>query len=234
MGVQKILFNKPIYCGWAILELSKLYMQEFYYNVMKKKYGENVKMIYTDTDSFIFEIKTDDIYDDIFEMKDLFDLSNFSECHKLFDTTNQKVEGKYKRETKEHLISEVIVLAPKSYSYKTIDLYSKKIKEFKKSKGVKSCKHAELLFEHYMSALNGDTEKELIQKTTFNAIRSKEHKVITLTSTKTSLTAFDNKREICADRIHSYAWGFKGKKRLYQRTTLIEKFIDNHIKKINI
>ena len=46
--------NKPIYCGFTILELSKLHMQNFYYNVLKPYYGEKVKLCYTDTDSFIF------------------------------------------------------------------------------------------------------------------------------------------------------------------------------------
>ena len=59
--------NKPVYLGLSILELSKILMYEFWYDYVKPKYGEKVKLCYVDTDSFIVYIKTDDIYKDIAE-----------------------------------------------------------------------------------------------------------------------------------------------------------------------
>ena len=59
--------NKPVYLGLAILDLSKTVIYEFWYDYLKPKYGENAKLCYMDTDSFIVHIKTDDIYKDIAE-----------------------------------------------------------------------------------------------------------------------------------------------------------------------
>ena len=69
MGVEmqkiKVLLNKPIYLGPAVLDLSKTVMYEFHYDYMRPKYGDNLKLCYMDTDSFVYHIKTDDFYKDI-------------------------------------------------------------------------------------------------------------------------------------------------------------------------
>ena len=66
VGVEKqkpkLKLDKPIFIGMSLLDLSKQHMYKFYYDVMKPKYGENIRMVYTDTDSFVFHTKTDDIY----------------------------------------------------------------------------------------------------------------------------------------------------------------------------
>ena len=74
----KTKFNKPIYIGDVILETSKLHMYEFWYNHLKDKYNDKVELIYTDTDSFIIKVQTDDIYKDIYENKNLYDFSGIS------------------------------------------------------------------------------------------------------------------------------------------------------------
>ena len=69
VGVEKqkpkLKLDKPIFTGMSFLDLSKQHMYKFYYDVMKPKYGENIRMVYTDTDSFVFHTKTDDIYQDL-------------------------------------------------------------------------------------------------------------------------------------------------------------------------
>ena len=65
MRKTEITMNKPVYLGQAILDISKTLMYEFYYEYMKPKYGNKVKLCYTDTDSFIIQIFTDDFYADI-------------------------------------------------------------------------------------------------------------------------------------------------------------------------
>ena len=62
---EEVELNKPIYCGAAILDLSKLLMWEFHYNHIKKIYGSKAKLLFTDTDSFCYEITTKDIYKDM-------------------------------------------------------------------------------------------------------------------------------------------------------------------------
>ena len=64
MKKTKVKMNKPVYLGWSILEISETLMYEFWYDYMKPKYGDNVKLCYVDTDSFIMHIKTEDFYED--------------------------------------------------------------------------------------------------------------------------------------------------------------------------
>jgi len=70
-NMQKLtlVINKPSYAGFAVLELSKLRMYEFHYDVIKAKYGDKARLLFTDTDSLMYEIETDDVYKDFFEMR---------------------------------------------------------------------------------------------------------------------------------------------------------------------
>ena len=97
VNITHMTFNKPIYVGFSILELSKYFMYDWYYNALKKKYGENCSLLYTDTDSLLVEIKTEDVYKDMCEMKDEYDLSNYPKDHFLHDGTNKKSYRKNER-----------------------------------------------------------------------------------------------------------------------------------------
>ena len=81
VGVEKqklkLKLDKPIFIGMSILDLSKQHMYRFYYDVMKPKYGENIRIVYTDTDSFVFHTKTDDIYQDLKGINDDMDFSGY-------------------------------------------------------------------------------------------------------------------------------------------------------------
>ena len=78
MRKTKILKNKPVYLGLSILELSKIVMEEFWYDYVKPKCREIAKLCYVDTDSFIVHVKTDDVYKDIVEdVETRFITSNF-------------------------------------------------------------------------------------------------------------------------------------------------------------
>ena len=89
----KTKFNKPIYLGACILETSKLHMYKFWYDYLKIKYGDNVNLIYTDTDSFILEIFTDDVYEDMKNDNHLFDFSEYDKNHKCYNIENKKKIG---------------------------------------------------------------------------------------------------------------------------------------------
>ena len=92
----KHFLNKPIYGGFVVLELSKLLMYKFYYNFLKTKYDEKVRLLGTDTDSLIVKIETEDIYEDIKENIEHFDTSGY-----LIDGIphkNSKIPGLFKDE----------------------------------------------------------------------------------------------------------------------------------------
>ena len=91
-----LTLNKPIYVGFSILELSKSLMYEFHYKYIKNEF--DAELLFTDTDSLVYEIKTEDIYEDFYLDKDLFDLSGYPLHSKFFDPVNKKVIGKMKDE----------------------------------------------------------------------------------------------------------------------------------------
>lgn len=93
-----LLLNKPVYVGAAILELSKIVMYEFHYKMMKPKYGDNINLLFTDTDSLMYEIFTEDVYDDMKQIINYFDTSNYPQDNPLHPTTLKKVPGKFKDE----------------------------------------------------------------------------------------------------------------------------------------
>lgn len=93
-----LLLNKPVYVGSAILELSKIVMYDFHYNVMRPKFGDNLNLLFTDTDSLMYEIFTDDIYEDMIQFQDYFDTSNYDKGSPVYSTKFKKIPGKMKDE----------------------------------------------------------------------------------------------------------------------------------------
>ena len=91
-------------------------MYDWYYNKLKKKYGENCTLLYTDIDSLLVEIKTEDVCKDMSETKDEFDLSEYPKQQPLYDETNKKVIGKMEDECADTPITEYIGLRLKLYS----------------------------------------------------------------------------------------------------------------------
>ena len=131
----KVKMNKPIYLGLSILEISKILMYEFWYDYMKPKYGNDVKLCYMDTDSFIMNIKTNDFYEDIAnDVENRFDISNYEVNRPLPMRKNKKIIGLMKDQLSGKIITEFVTLRPKTYSYLTDDG-----KEDKKAKGTKKC-----------------------------------------------------------------------------------------------
>ena len=90
-----LTLNKPICVGFSILELSKLLMYEFHYRYSKNKF--DAKLLLTDTDSLVYEIKTKNVYENFYLDKDLFDFSHYPLNSKFFDPVNKKVVGKMEK-----------------------------------------------------------------------------------------------------------------------------------------
>ena len=91
-----LMLNKPIYVGFTVLDLSKWMMYDFHYNFINKNFG--AELLFTDTDSLTYEIKSENVYEEFFKWKELFDFSNYAKDSKFYDNANKKVIGKMKDE----------------------------------------------------------------------------------------------------------------------------------------
>ena len=153
MKKAKVKMNKPIYLGLSILEISKILMYEFWYDYMKPKYSNDVKLRYMDTDSFIMNIKTNDFYEDIAnDVENRFDTSNYEVNRPLPMGKNKKIIGLMKDELGGKIITEFASLRPKTYSCLTNDG-----KEDKKAKGTNKCIIKKMIkFNDYKRCLLND------------------------------------------------------------------------------
>ena len=117
MAKTSLLFDKPIYVGMSILDISKVKMYEYHYDIMLPRYTiHNLKLAYIDTDSFIYLIKTDDLFNDMLAMLEYLDTSDYPPNHPCFSVINKKVLGKFKDETKGALVSAFVGLRAKMYA----------------------------------------------------------------------------------------------------------------------
>ena len=203
MKIVEVKLNKPIYLGLSILEISKIIIYEFWYDYMKRKYGDMVKLCYTDTDSLVMTIKTKDFYKDVAQdVQERFDTSNYSVDRPLPKGKNKKVIGLMKDKLGGGIITEFVALRPKTYSYTTDEFI-----EMKKAKGTKKCIIKKMLkFEDYKKCLFGN-ESMLKSQQRF---KSKNHEVYTENIIKIAFSSNDDKRIVPLDRITSYPYGYYG------------------------
>ena len=203
MKKTKVYYNKPIYLGMSILDLSKTLMYDFHYNYIKKKYRDKACLLFTDTDSLMYEIQTEDFYRDIGpDVERLFDTSNYSSDHTsgIKAGVNKKVPGMFKDETGGKQVLEFVGLRAKLYSYRMKHFEEKKCKGVKKNVVRKN-----ITFGDYKKCLFD--KKEMYR--TMNVIRSHKHEVYTEEVNKVALSCEDDKRTILEDNIHTLAIGHK-------------------------
>ena len=203
MEKTKIKFDKMIYCGLIVLDLSKKLMADFHYDLMKRLFPEPGAhtMCYTDTDSFIYEIKYNngDMYKTLAENKQYFDFSDYPKDHPCYDITNKKTLGKFKDEACGKILLEYIGLKPKMYAHQTFN-----DKVCKKVKGIKKCIVEKIInIQDYLDALYKNENVYVEQY----AIQSKKHKVYTIAQQKLAISSNDDKRYILLNNIDTLPWG---------------------------
>ena len=197
MGTIKVVMNKPVYLGQAILDLSKTIMYDFHYDYMKCKYrDEELTLCYMDMDSLIYSIKTEDFYKDIADdIKARFDTSGYVSDRPSLVGRNKKVIGLMKDELGDEIMREFISLRLKLYSYKVGN------SEPKKCKGLKHCVVKKMIsFDNYTKCLFNRERTHRSQL----LFRSHKHEVKTLKVNKLALSREDNKR-ITINGVASYA-----------------------------
>ena len=190
-----------MYVGQAILDLSKLLMFDFHYNFIKKKYTyKRAKLLFTDTDSLMYQINTDDFYDDIRnDIREKFDTSDYPQDHKsgILTGENKKVIGMFKDEVGGKQITKFVGLRPKLYSFKVEDSSTtRKCKGIKKNvvkKGID--------FEDYVRCLFSG-EKQMRK---MNIIKSENHEIYSKEVNKLALSGDDDKRILRKDKVNTWA-----------------------------
>ena len=200
MNLAVLKINKPFYLGMAIMDISKSHMYNFHYNVMKKHFGEKMKLLYTDTDSFIYEFSVDDIYKELQQLKDHFDFSNYPKHSPLWCLENKKIPGYFKDECGGRIIEKFVGLRSKMYSIK---MFGTRDEVVKVAKGVKkSVIKKELSFDDYEQCLLNLKEMQH----DFFSLKSEAHHVFTAHQFKKSLSPFDDKRWY-VDNVTSLPYG---------------------------
>ncbi|XP_050536021.1 uncharacterized protein LOC126902611 [Daktulosphaira vitifoliae] len=230
MDTKIVKFIKPIYVGLAVLDISKSLMYKYFYDVLKPHYGDAISLVYMDTDSFIYLLRVSDFYQDLANSPDLLvcvDASSLPKDHPCYSTNRKKMPGLFSDETSGLTLFEIAALRSKCYAF---DMEGS---ELIKSKGIRGHvdDYKRCLFEDdgdgdeaSKRALAGDNARVIIGAVrdgeipptlslpyTPNrqnvSIRSFEHEVRTLRTTKLALNRFDDKRYTLDNRIDTLAHG---------------------------
>lgn len=225
-----VMMTKPTIVGIAILDISKCLMYEFHYDFIMKHFNEKIcKILYTDTDSFLYEFtgESNDPYEFMRKHSNEFDTSDYPKINPFgIQQLNKKVLGLMKDELKGELIEEFIGLRAKMYAIRTSRERENEV--IKRAKGVKTnvlekkisfkdykkcIEEQKKLRERVRSMTKRDLE-EFIQKHCTkvekqSCMRSIEHTVYNITSDKKVLDPFDDKRYLIPGSHSTYAWGHK-------------------------
>ena len=200
MKKRRVKMNKPLYLGVSILDISKIFMYEFWYNYIIPKYGEKAKLWCTD--SFIIYTKTEDFLEDISsDVEKWFDTSSYDKNDKKLLPIGKykKVPGLFKDQLGGKIITEVVAYRPKAYAYLDDDGNN-----HKKAKVTKKCLiKQKRMFQNFKDCLFND-------KTVYRSqqrFKSHNHDVYTEEVNKVALSSNDDKRLQTFDRITTYPYG---------------------------
>ena len=204
MRKTKVWMNKPVYVGMSILDLSKTLMFSFQYEYVKKKW-EKAEVLYSDTDSLVLKIETDDFFADISgDVAEWFDTNDYAKNHPAvleglpIVKENKKKIGLMKDECGGKIVTEWVALRPKLYSFLTEDGEKQKAKGLKKSMKNKSLRH-----ENFLKCLRtgeSQTRKQCL-------FRSRDHHIFTENMVKVALSANDDKRIVLENGIDTLSLG---------------------------
>ncbi|KYQ47386.1 hypothetical protein ALC60_13588, partial [Trachymyrmex zeteki] len=196
----EVKFDKPIYVGMCSVDISKTCLYEFHHEYMAPLFRNKCKIMYTDTDSLIYHVECDDVYDIMKRDINRFDTSDYS-IDNPYDIplANKKVPGLMKDENNGAVMTDFVGLRAKMYA-----LLVQGKKDTKKAKGVKSSVVAKsIMFEDYTRCLNDAIEMTRRQ----SCIRSKLHEVYMISETKIVLIPHNDKRYIVSGSTNTLPWG---------------------------
>ena len=198
-SVQRVVkLDRPLSIGFIVLERAKFVMFEFFYKGLVPTFPQ-LQLLLTDTDSFLIHVESDDINRDLRLISHFLDFSKYPTTHPLYSTRNAGVPGKFKSETNGKVIAEFIGLRSKCYSILLADSSTKSAAAGPTRDVARRC----LTHDIYRKTLQQVRDFNVQQVT----MRSKNHHMLMLNSNKISLSAYDDKRWIEDDGVHSKAFG---------------------------
>ncbi|XP_048478608.1 uncharacterized protein LOC119690408 isoform X2 [Plutella xylostella] len=199
LNKTKLLYDKPIYLGFCILDISKTLMYKFHYSYMKNKFNDRLKLMYTDTDSLIYHIQTENLYSDIkSNLKDYFDTSDYSiDNRHNFPLVNKKKIGFFKDENNGNIFREFVGLRSKMYAIEVENDF------IAKAKGINKSVTKTFQLNDYKRCLFNQTRK-IDCMLRFKSIK---HVIFTQKCSKISLSHNDTKRKLLENSTDTVAWG---------------------------
>lgn len=199
MNKLEVFLNKPIYAGFSVLDLSKTFLYDFHYNYILKKFENRAKLLYTDTDSLVYEFSVPHIYESMKDDIDRFDTSDYDPNNVYgIPLVNKKVPGLMKDENNGKIMLEFVGLRAKMYAF------SVEGKVIKKSKGSTSASVKHITIEDYKMALFDYKIAKRYQR----LIKSNKHSVFTIQQNKVVLSPYDDKRVLTLGSTDTRPWGF--------------------------
>ncbi|KAE9543664.1 hypothetical protein AGLY_002060 [Aphis glycines] len=207
-----IKFCKPIY-----IDISKTLMYDYHYNVMKKFYRDKIELMYTNTDSLVYHIKTDDFYADLATNPSLFnrmDTANLPSAHPCYVTDRNKSPGFFSDEVDGNIITEFCALRVKSYAF---EVYAGEEDEGKgkedraggekiKAKGIRA--HVvknHMILEDHIKCLFGEAGVGAYKENV--SIRSFNHQLVKIKTKTLAYNSYDGMRVVLEDKINTLAHG---------------------------
>ena len=194
-----VTYNKPLYVGFTILDISKTVIYNFYYEVLKKQFGSAVSLLYSDTDSIVCQAHTDNFYDHIRNNPEEYDTSNYHLDNIYGIVPNKSIVGKMKDEYAGTPIKNFYGAGAKSYCVSVGD------QTIKKAKGVKHYAIEKILTDADFKLVAEQSDAVVLCK--MMIFRSTLHDMYTMLINKLALTSRDDKRFVLEDKINTLAWG---------------------------
>jgi len=202
----RCLINRPFYVGFTVLEFAKLHMYRFHYDFVKPLWpGKKSQLLFTDTDSLMYEIEDAHMYNKVWQHRDEFDLSDYPKDF-FHDATNKAIIGKFKDEAKGKTAEAFVGLRAKMYCWKLSKQLSDNTyasEEKARAKGIQRAAMRDVRFEDYERQIHTPQE----HKVTNRRIGSHLHRLYTYQYDKKGLCSFDDKRYILEDGISTLAYG---------------------------
>lgn len=199
-----IFMNKPYPCGFTILERSKYFMYQQFYEIIKPTLG-NCTVLMSDTDSFVLQVKNLQKTKNISKLKDLIDFSNYPKDNPLYSLENKNKLGFWKDELRGDQMTDFCGLRSKTYAF-LLNNEEKNEKILKsKCKGVTKSYRKKISFANYKKCVMSYDQVHMIQY----QIQAKTHKVRTVQVNKLCFSSFDDKRHLLNCGVHSLPYGSK-------------------------